>query len=214
MERVSDDRLREIIELAKNRILQEFTTNEMANVARELLERRKAEQPIGQQAATEIPPAITDADIRAIQAIREAWDMVTDAELLDIKGYLGAGVSAYQFWLELHYARAEAELAQIKERYSTYRAASSAQAKLFAAQIEMLKEQLASARNKALKEAAEVCDSLGAETASYEGKAEDHIYYTFTELWAHRAYGQFHCAKAIRALQTPNTAKALSAKTG
>ena len=119
MEQVSDDRLREIIELAKLRILQEFTTNEMANVAGELLERRKAEQPTSQQAWAEMPPAVTDADIRAIQAIREAWNRVTDAELLEIKGYLGEGVSAYQFWLELHYVRATADIARIKERYAT-----------------------------------------------------------------------------------------------
>ncbi len=54
-------------------------------------------------------------------------------------------------------SEAEAELAQIKERYATYRAAATAQAKLFAAQVELLKEQLATARNKALEEAAKVC---------------------------------------------------------
>ena len=179
-----------------------------ADAWREFLRRRKAEQPIGQQPVAEIPPAVTDADLRAIQTIREAWNIVTNVEVENIKGYLGAGVSAYQFWLELHYARAEAELAQIKERYATYRAAATAQAKLFAAQIELLKEQLASARNKALEEAAKVCDSLGAKAVnkenSYVGNTEDFRNYTFTELWAHRAYGQFHCAKAIRALQTPS----------
>ncbi len=103
------------------------------------------------QTGAKIPPAVTDADLRAIQTIREAWNRVTDAELLEIRGDLGEGVPAYQFWLELHYARAAAELARIKERYSTYRAAATAQAKLFAAQIEMLKEQLAAAQQGAKK---------------------------------------------------------------
>jgi hypothetical protein len=43
---------------------------------------------------------IDQRDLDRIQALRERWDSVTDAELTDINQYLGEGVSAYQFWLE------------------------------------------------------------------------------------------------------------------
>lgn len=104
MERVSNERLEQLI---SSHALWNATATvaesaqyhkDDADALRELLERRKAEQPTGQRAEAEIP----------LEQMSEA----------------------------------EAELVQIKERYATYRAASSAQTKLFAAQIELLKEQL------------------------------------------------------------------------
>jgi hypothetical protein len=51
---------------------------------------------------------IDQRDLEAVQRIREEWDAtMPPAELADIRKYIGAGVTEYQFWLEtrLMYAR-------------------------------------------------------------------------------------------------------------
>jgi hypothetical protein len=47
----------------------------------------------------------TSADLNEVQAIREQWNFVTDAELVDIRANIGDGVTEYQLWLELRLAQ-------------------------------------------------------------------------------------------------------------
>ncbi len=96
----------------------------------------------GQQAAAEIP--LEQMSDEQLDAALQAYGL--DLQAVLEHGFKGICKALLKKSEEL--IRAEAELVQIKERYTTYRAASSAQAKLFDAQIELLKEQLAAAQRE------------------------------------------------------------------
>ena len=127
MERVSTETITQ---------MRDNTGSALRDALDELLERRKAEQPTGQQAGAEMLPQKWHSWMQYARDNRANGVLVVDIGLNVVIAML------------TDLARAEAELVQIKERYATYRAASSAQAKLFAAWIEILKGELAAAQRE------------------------------------------------------------------